>query len=642
MKAKLNFTPEQLEWFSNRCRERITMSRNAMSDRYAQWAENEDQFKAYIPTKDADELRKTARKSGEPQYTTIEVPYSYSIAMSMHTYFTSVFLARSPVLQWAGRHGESEMQIQAVEALMDYQLNVGQNVIPLFLWLFDPIKYSVGFVGTYWDKETVQCRKRVKQPKTFLGMPIPNTEEVVDIVEEVVGYEGNRCYNIRPQDAFPDPRVTLWNMQKGEFFGRYVELSWSDVFSGAARGKYFGIDKLRKKKAQGSMERDTGSSNSSELPNADDTFNYYRTGEQEDTARPFIKSYELFVRLIPSEWKLSNSKKEEIWVFTFTDDDFMVFGIEPLGLYHGKFPVDVIEIEPDAYNLFSRSPLEVMKPINDAITWALNSHMYNVRSSLNNQLIYDPSMISSKDLENPSPGKRLKLKPAAYGRDVRTVVTQLQVGDVTRGHIGDMQIMAEMLQRMTGVSDNIMGVVNSGGRKTATEVRQSTTMGINRQKTNCEMISAMGFNPWAQKMLQQTQQFYDAEKKYRIVGDQANFAPNFAMVTPDSIAGFYDLIPVDGTLPVDRFAQANLWQMMLAQISKVPQIAGGYDLGRIFAYVASLAGLKNVQQFRLQAQDPMALQKSVAAGNSIPLEANQRDLGLPPNQLQIPGMGPSA
>jgi hypothetical protein len=219
---------------------------------------------------------------------------------------------------------------------------------------------------------------------------------------------------------------------------------------------------------------------------------------------------------------------------------------------------------------------------------------------------------------------------------------QLQVGDVTRAHVGDMSMLADILQRVTGVNDNIMGLVNSGGRKTATEVRQSTTMGVNRLKTTCELYSAMGFSQMAQRLLQQTQQLMDSDRQYRIVGDAATFSPGFVNVSPDTIAGFYDFMPVDGTLPVDRFAQANLWQMMLAQVSKVPQIAAGYDLGRIFAWVGSLAGLRNIQQFRIQPQAPEALAQQVRAGNVIPLEAAQRDLGLPPNQLQVPQIGPSA
>jgi len=199
-----------------------------------------------------------------------------------------------------------------------------------------------------------------------------------------------------------------------------------------------------------------------------------------------------------------------------------------------------------------------------------------------------------------------------------------------------------MLQRVTGVTDNIMGMVNAGGRKTATEVRQSTTFGINRLKTTCEFFSAMGFGPLAQKLVQGTQQHYNAEQKLRIVGDLAAMSPGFIDVNPDLIAGFYDFVPIDGSLPVDRFAQANLWQQMLGQMSKVPQVMAQYDIGKMFGWVANLAGLKNLQQFRVQIVDPGMLAQQAQAGNVVPMKPSGADLGRPPAQMQIPGMGATA
>lgn len=626
---------ERLKWISGQCRARIEMSRTAMAKRYSQWRRNEEAFAAYVPETDADAVRAGRRDNGEPAYTTLHIPYSYAIAMTAHTYYTSVFMARNPVLQVAGRHGESEQQTQAIEALLDYQLQVGEMLVPLFLWLFDPVKYGFGVIGHYWDEETVQCRRRVTRPRTFLGIELPGTEETIEAVEQVVGYAGHKNFNVRPQDCFPDPRVSLWNFQKGKFFGRYVELPYEDALAGERNGKYFDI-KLARSGGDGDYNylRDEGSPAVRDLPGAGEG---YLPGP-EDVPK-FLKCYELYVRLIPREWKLADSEQEEIWVFTLTADSFRVLGIQPLGLYHGRYPFDIIEQEPEAYDLFSRSMMEVMAPLNDAINWLVNSHMFNVRSALNNMFVVDPSMVVMKDVESPEPGKLIRLKPAAYGRDIRTFMTQFPVQDVTGQHVPNMQLMADMLQRVTGVTDNVMGMVNAGGRKTATEVRQSTSFGINRLKTSCEYFSIMGWAPMTQKLVQSTQQFYTMDRQFRIAGDLAIFGEQFARVTPESIAGFFDFVPVDGTMPVDRFAQANLWQMMIAQMAKVPQVMGQYDLGKIFGWVANLAGLRNLQRFRVQMGSPEQLAAMAQAGNVVPLKQNMADFARPPGQGQDSGMG---
>jgi len=96
---------------------------------------------------------------------------------------------------------------------------------------------------------------------------------------------------------------------------------------------------------------------------------------------------------------------------------------------------------------------------------------------------------------------------------------------------------------------------------------------------------------------------------------------------------------VDGTLPVDRYAQVQLWQNLMAQAQKMPQVAAQYDMGKIFAWVAALGGLKNIQQFKIQLGDPAALAQQAAAGNMVPINAATKDLTRVPDAGRAEGMG---
>jgi len=157
-------------------------------------------------------------------------------------------------------------------------------------------------------------------------------------------------------------------------------------------------------------------------------------------------------------------------------------------------------------------------------------------------------------------------------------------------------------EKILGINDARMGV-STGGRKTAGEVRRTTAFGTGRRKTVAEYMSAAGFAPHSQRLLQTSQQYYDAQLKLRIVGDLAQTAgAKFMDVNNATIAGFYDFVPVDGTLPVDRMAQAMLWKDLMMNMRHMPELAQQYDMGRIFAWVAQLGGLKNINQFKLQVQ----------------------------------------
>lgn len=185
-------------------------------------------------------------------------------------------------------------------------------------------------------------------------------------------------------------------------------------------------------------------------------------------------------------------------------------------------------------------------------------------------------------------------------------------------------------ERVGGVNDQIMGMLSGGGRKTATEVRTSTSFGINRLKTISEWASCVGVDPLSQMMIQNTQQYYDMELKLKIAGDLTRTAGlGFLTVTPElinqspggveGIMAAYDFVPVDGTLPIDRFAQVELWQRLMTEGVQIPQIAMGFDWAGIFVNVAQLAGLKNITQFKVEVTPDSMLQAQAQQGNSIPL-----------------------
>lgn len=606
---------------------RLRMARDAQQKEQQQkWEDAENTYLMYMPETDVDAQRRANRTGGLPQYTTIKVPYSYAMLLTSHTYYTSVFLGRNPVFQMQGRHGESQTAESSMESLLDYQMNVGGGIPALMMWLLDPGKYGHGVLGHYWDEENIPLTVYADVPETFLGVPIPGMTKKKLVTTMEKGYVGNRLYNIRPQDWLFDPRLPITRFQEGEFCIVYDTIGWNKVLRGKSDGRYYNTEFIKKEKASAQGFENEGSPHMN-LPNRDIT-PYVLEGD----VPSLVNVHEFHWELVPSELGLGNSSRPEKWVFTIANER-IVLSAQPLGLRHNKFPFDVLPFETDMYSLFSRGMLEVLEPMNQTMEWLLNSHFFNVRSALNNQFIADPSKIVMKDLEDPEPGKLIRLKPAAYGQDVRTMLQQFQVQDVTRSNLSDTDVIGSLAQRMVGVTDNVMGMMNQGGRRTATEVRTSSTFGINRLKTNCEWFSACGFSPLAMKLVMSTQQLYTLERKYRIVGDMAQWGEKYLNIAPGDIQGFFDFVPVDGTMPIDRFAQANLWQQMLGTMSKVPQIMMSYDIPKIFGFVAQLSGIKNINQFRVQVVPDATLAAQAQQGNVVPLRANPNEPG------QIPGMG---
>lgn len=593
---------------------RFDFSYRKMSERHKKWQETDELFQAYVKETDEDSKRRTKREGGVPQYTTINVPYSYAMLLAAHTYWSSVFLARSPVMQYTGRHGEAQQKVQAVEAVLDYQVSVGGHLVPYYIWLLDAGKYGFGVLGNYWADEKEMVVRIEEQPETWMGLPIPGKMKKVRVRETVRGYQGNRVYNVRPYEFYPDPRVSLVNLQKGEFCGRITHLGWNEVLRRKEDGTYFNIDDLERLKNNGSIRYIAGSPILN-LPLVDSEVELNQTPFGK---KGFTEILEMTIELVPKEWELGPSSYPEKWVFTLAGDS-VVIGCEPLGMLHNKFPFFVQSYEVDGYSHHGRGMIEIAKPMNDVMTWLVNSHFYNVRKALNDMIVVDPTRINMKDLTDGGPGRIIRLKQSAAGQDVRSIVSQLAVVDITSGHLKDANVVAEIIQRVTGVNDNIMGLVNTGGRKTATEVRTSSSFGINRLKTFSEYNSALGWSPLSQVLLQNTQQEFDMERLFRVAGDLLQPNTNFVNVTPELISGFYDFVPVDGTLPIDRFAQANLWKEILLGLERMPAIAMQYDVAGIFSWMAQLAGLKNISQFKIELTPDQKLMAAVQQGNLVPM-----------------------
>jgi len=600
---------------------RITMALSKQTNQHVKWRKAEETTLAYIPEDEADAVRRVDREGGKPRYTTIHLPYSYALLMSAHTYWTSTFFARTPIHQYSGRHGETEMQVQALEALIAYQVEVGEMMGPYYIWFYDAGKYGHGVLGHYWEQEIIHYGSIMEYENPTTGQI-----DVLQTTQEIQGYQGNKVYNVSPYDFLHDPRVQMAQFQKGEFCCSRRRLGWGDILRREKAGYYVNLDELKRHGGE-----DKGASDgASQLVRPD--FSSTTLDEDEGKSHPAgAVFWEFYVDLIPSEWGVGKTDYPQKWCITVTENLELIVGASPLGYIHGKFPFDVLEPEIEGYGLYSRGLPEIMEPIQNTMDWLVNSHFFNVRAAINNQFIIDPSKVVVADTKNGEPGFIWRLRPEAFGTDIRSMVHQVPVTDVTRGHFAELQNMIQIGERTLGINDQIMGALHQGGRKTATEIRTSTGFGVNRLKTMTEYMSATGFATHSQKLVQSSQQFYDMEGKLKIVGDLAMDAGQaFMNVTPDAIAGFYSFVPVDGTLPVDRMAQANLWKEIFAGLRMMPpQIAQGYDWAKMFGWMATLGGLKNIHQFKIKVVPDQQLLGQAAAGNVIPM--------VPPGSGIAPG-----
>lgn len=604
--------------------DRAKASKKQMDKFNKQWSSADDSMRAYIHEKELDRSRRQNKEQlGTVDYVTLEVPYTFATVMTAHTYYSSVILSRNPLWQFTARHGQGQDAVQAVEAVMDYQQMAGQHKPPLYHFLYDLAKYSLGIGGVFWEEEERMVSSIKEVPRTFLGVEVGGTKK--QRVEEIVkGFQGNKLYNIRPYDFLPDPRLALWKFQEGEFAGRCTSETFANLIAceHANPGTYINLEFLRgiAQETRGQQTEDASSRVIGPL----------KPGEEHVPGMGSFNLKEMYVKLIPKMWGLAKSGRLEIWKFLVAEDKLLIQAA-PMGLYHNMFPYFLAEGNFGSEEFAKFGMIEIMRPLTDVLTWLVNSHFYNVRRVLNNQLVFDPSRVTMKDLTKA--GQRLiRLKPQAYGTDVRLAIHQLQQTDVTRTHLNDAQYIEEMIHKVTAVMENVMGLQNTGGRRSATEARQSFQQSITRLKTPVEYNSELAFAPLARQMLSNTQQMMDIERKYAIAGNTIMMANKFVDVTPELIAGEYDFVPVDGAMPVDRLAQATFWKELIGMLMKSPTAPMEWDLNAMLAYTMQMQGERNVDRFQIKIGSPEFLERQAQLGNLIQVGGGPNGGGGPGNR----------
>jgi hypothetical protein len=616
LSIELEYGKEKHDRILTRIRELIAYSDERLATFRAACNAGEEHFQAYIePPKDENSNAKDDLK--RPAYKTLKIPYSYAVAMTMHTYLTSVFLARSPIFQVEGRHGEGKEKELSIESYLDYQIVAGESRAMLYNWLMDPLRYGVGIIGCYWDKQTFHTSKIVEVENLMTEMfPKMFPKKRMTIEEEHVSFEGNKLYNVRPIDFGWDPRYSLGCFQQGEFCFEKTTLPTTALTK--SNGYIEKNMEIVHKLTQKLLLRETGFEGVVPDPDNNSLLRNIRTNEK--VSKHFsINACDFYWNLIPAEWGLGSSQNRQKWHFCVAEDE-IITSARPCTNLHNSFPYSILLNDVDLYKLYSRSVVQIVEPMETVIDWLVNQHFYNVRKHLNNHAIIDPSMIYMKDLYTAAAQGYIRKRPEAYGQDPQFAYWQLPKSDITRANLSDVRMIEEFAQRLNGVNDNVMGLVNPGGRKTAAEVRTSSSYATNRLKTLAEWFSATGFSALSKKMIINSQQYMDIPLKLKIAGDM--YKPDATTdVNRDSIAGFYDFSMVDGTMPIDRMAAAQIMQQIFASIAQNPQIASNYNLLDMFEYIATISGARNIKRFRMPAApvQTQIIPDGQVPANSIPL-----------------------
>lgn len=615
---ELNLRPgsELHDKIKNRLLEMANHSHAIMSRRYDAWNEIDRTLTTFIHTDDKEDL---VKEKDPRRPISIVFPHSYAIKETLLTYLTMAFM-QDPIFQYEGVGPEDVQGTMLLEQVVKVHTIKTKVFLALHTIFSDNLSYGLGAGLPGW---LIRKGKKLYKGSVALvdeyGNTIQNQTEKTWV--DSVLFEGNKLDAIDPYRLLLDPNVPVHEQQKGTFIGWLEESNYVNMLSEEQDGGFFNTKYLELVKGRRSQYSTDKSKREEKAGGPAATADLSTVTHQVDNIW-------LYVKLIPKEWGLGKREVPQKWLFCLSND-CIVTRAEQLDHAHNMFPISICASDFDGHSTTPISRMEVLYGMQGILDWFLNSHVANVRKSLNDMWLVDPYMININDIMNPGPGKIIRLNRPAWGRGVKDFIMQFPVSDITRQNVGDASIIMSLMDRVAGADQSMSGALRQGGpeRLTRDEFRGTRMGGISRLQRIAMVIGAQFMQDIAYMFACHTQQYMTEATYVSVLGRyqeqlEGLYGSQRIHVTPDDLAIDYDVIPRDGSIPGGNFSES--WIQLYNIIMSNPELIQGYDTFRIFTYIATQLGAKNIDDFRrktgnvnTQVMPDQQVAQQVQAGNLV-------------------------
>lgn len=609
------------QWVVEQLTRRIKASEDEMSKFYPRWRVAERKFQAYMSLPRYEQILKDMNNSGKPPAPAIIVfPYQYAVISTIVTYLMRVFAGRKPIFQLGATSPEAANIVQNMETVLQYQADYQKLVMRLYQFFMDGELYGLAAMRNIWvEKRSMRTQwSRPSGAALAVGM---SSAPVSNRIERLV-YQGAEISNIDPFMFFPDPTVPIAEVgTKGEFVfwrefqSRHVliaeqrqgKLSWVDdiePISQYREGTWFNL------------------SNRNLLAGGQAHAGQQTRKSGQDLQNVFMVDQGT-VTIIPQDWGLGPEEYPVRYLFTLINKRRVVQA-EPLEADADCHPLVTAEPYSMGYQFGNAAITDYLGPIQDIMSWFIDSHIQNVRAVLNDQLLVDPSKIEMADLKRPAPGRIIRLKATAIGTDVRTAISQLPIRDVTAAHMTDLSTFMRIGDTVSAVNDNMRGLQqNNSGRRSATEVRLSGEAGASRLASHAQLYSSQAIAELARQMTLNTQQWQTEEVYLKVLGGQ-----EFQKLGPLNLMGDFVFPVHDGTLPIDKMATMEVWKEIFIAMQSDQELRQTFSVPKVFEFIAELGGAVNISSFKMM-PNPGAQPNMMPLNELPPPEQPNFSLGVP-------------
>jgi len=578
--------------------QRASESATMMSQRFHTWRKMDEIMTTFI---ELDDEEKNVKDADPRKPVSIVFPYSYAIMETILAYMVAAFF-QEPIFRYEGNGPDDTIGAIMLEKVVNTHVIKSKVPVNLHTFFRDSFIYGVGICAPVWRVKT--GKKTIRRAQTRFSKllsALRDTGKFEKATEKAILFEGNALDNIDPYKYLPDTNVPIHEVQNGEYVGWVEETNLQRLRADEATDSdTFNVEYLKAVKGRRTSiynSDDSGRNKKSRVSPLSDGSN---------TTNP-VDVIHMYVDLIPKEWGLGVGEEPEKWVFALAGDA-VIIKASPTSLDHGMFPVVVAAPDTDGYSSIPISRLEILSGLQGVLDWLFNSHIANVRKSINDMFLIDPYSVNINDVKNPSEGKLIRTRRPIWGKGVKDVMAQLPVTDITRANISDTSFIVNWMQKIGASDDSIMGSVRQGGpeRLPSAEAQGAMQGASNRLQRIAMLISFQAMQDIGYLFASHTQQLMSQEVYVKTVGEtQDRILKEFGAesedrhkVTPFDLLVDYDVLVRDGSIPGSNFS--SHWLELFRIIAGDEELRQKFDIARIFKHIARNLNAKNVDEFEVR------------------------------------------
>lgn len=564
------------------CIRDLKRSRSKMSRYYADW---DYALETYQQIRDDDSTDIKARKKREPAKQTI--PLSYAQVNTFVTYLTMLYTQNQRFFEYQPTGTEDFDIREECEKIIEREVRNGFSTPILVQFLLDIARFNLGVLKPSWQVRTTTITPDASAlsfstlfSETAGLQLVQQTNEEIEVIVK----EGTVVDNVSPYNFFPDTRLPMTRWHEGSFAADETVHHIREV------KKMDGVEGAGELSSIGRVELE--GRGTTRLEGLD------KESKKEDDFMVVVTEMQRW--LVPTDYELSESKEEELWVIRIGNDQ-RVLSARKMEDANMGFTYKVAQMAPDQHSKLSDSLSSLIDRLQETVTWLMNTRVEAVKNNIEKQLVVHSQYVELEDLQTRSPFIRMKKNTPIMG-GLDNFIQQLKTNDPTVTHIQDADTLMKMMYQVSGVNENAMGSF-TGGRRSATEARNVQAGSASRMKLIGSTVYQMALSPLGKQLLVNARQWMSEETFFKILGEDEDTYAAWQVFHKDAwweLIGSEDFFVFDSTSASEKtFVAQSLQELAIALMGNPEVLAAiDIDLVKVIERIQELRGVTNLKQFK--------------------------------------------